>query len=194
MLNHSGRILIIICVILLMAIGCKQSLTPRPVGYFRIDLPEKGYIRLDSIMPYSILYPKYAYIETDVSPVAEPYWINISFPEFNAKIHLTYLKVKDNIYEIIEDNINLAYKHAVRADAINEHIFVDDTHNVFGNVFEIGGNVATSVQFFATDSVNHFIRGSLYFNTASNRDSLSPVIDFITEDIYHLMENIRWKN
>ena len=188
------KILIMFCITLLIAASCRHGATPRPKGYFRIEFPEKKYARLDSVMPYSILYPKYACIETDISPTAEPYWINISFPEFNAKIHVTYKNIDNNIYEILEDNIQLAYNHAVKADDIIEKIFIDDEHNVFGNIFEIKGNVASPVQFFATDSAKHFIRGALYFNTTTNRDSLAPVIDFITKDVYHLMENVRWKN
>ena len=188
------KLLIMFGITLLIASSCRQGTTPRPKGYFRIGFPEKEYVRLDSVMPYSILYPKYAHIETDISPADEPYWINLSFPDFNAKIHVTYIRVDNNIYEILEDNIQFAYNHAVKADDIIENIFVDDEYNVFGNIFEIKGNVASPVQFFATDSAKHFIRGSLYFNTVPNKDSLAPVIDFITEDVYHLMENIRWKN
>ena len=188
------KALIMFCITLLIASSCRQGATPRPKGYFRIGLPEKEYVRLDSVMPYSILYPKYAHIETDISLATEPYWINLSFPEFNAKIHVTYKKVDNNIYEILEDNIRLAYNHAVKADDIIDYICIDDAHNVYGNIFEIKGNVASPVQFFATDSTKHFIRGALYFNTVPNKDSLAPVIDFITEDVYHLMENIRWKN
>ncbi|MCL2074044.1 MAG: gliding motility lipoprotein GldD [Marinilabiliaceae bacterium] len=185
---------IILSFILIFAVCCKYKGTPRPRGYFRIELPEKEYFRLDSVMPYSILYPVYSFIETDISQNAEPFWINIEFPEFKATIHLTYKNLENNdIYELLEDNIKLTFNHTVKADAIVERIFIDDENNVFGTVFEIKGNAASPIQFFATDSVRHFLRGSLYFNTSPNRDSLAPVIDFINDDIVMMMENIRWK-
>ena len=187
--------LFIVFTLLFIIVGCKYKGTPRPVGYFRIEFPEKEYILLDSAMPYSIIYPKYSIIETDISLKAEPYWLNVEFPQFNATIHLTYKNLEFNdIYEILEDNIKLTFSHTVKADAIDERIFIDDENNVFGTVFELKGNAASPIQFFATDSVKHFLRGSLYFNTTTNRDSLAPVIDFITYDIFMMMENIRWKN
>jgi gliding motility-associated lipoprotein GldD len=157
-------------------------------------MPEKGYIQLDSAMPYSFIYPKYARVETDVSPTAEPNWINITFPQFNAKIHITYIEVNNNIYEIIEDNIRFAYAHTIKADGIKEYPFINDNQNVYGTVFEIKGNAASSFQFFVTDSVRHFLRGALYFNTAPNKDSLAPVVHFISDDIFRMVESIRWKN
>ena len=188
-------VIILIFSALFFSTSCEHGGTPRPRGYFRIEFPEKEYIWLDSIMPYSFLYPKYAHIVTDLSLKAEPYWINLEFPRFNATIHITYKNlINEDIYQILEDVIRLTFSHTLKADDIPEHVYVDDEHNVYGIVFEVKGNAASPLQFFATDSVRHFISGSLYFYTLPNRDSLSPVINFITEDVFLLMENIRWKN
>ena len=188
------RIIFIFCAIIFISTSCSNRGTPKPRGYFRIEFPEKEYVRLDSVMPYSILYPKYSRIETDLSSKSEPHWINVEFPRFNATIHITYKNLEsEDIYEILEDIVRLSFSHTVKADAIEEHIYIDDEYDVFGIVFEVKGNAASPLQFFATDSVKHLIRGSLYFNTVPNRDSLSPVIDFLTEDVFLLMENIRWK-
>ncbi|MDR2937387.1 MAG: gliding motility lipoprotein GldD, partial [Prevotellaceae bacterium] len=62
-----------------------------------------------------------------------------------------------------------------------------------GYIYEIGGNAASNAQFYVTDSTRHFLRGSLYFNTHPNVDSLQPVIEYITEDIYHLIETTKWQ-
>jgi len=188
------KVIIVFCLTLLISASCNRG-TPRPRGYFRIEFPEKEYIRLDSTMPYSILYPKYAHIEPDLSSKAEPHWINIEFPEFKATIHITYKNlIKEDLYTILEDIIRLSFSHTYKADAIEEYVYIDDENNVYGTVFEVRGNAASPLQFFATDSVKHLIRGSLYFNVTPNRDSLSPVIDFLTDDVLLLMENIRWKN
>ena len=194
MKNNIYKGVILFCVLLFFFVSCKYRGTPRPRGYFRIEFPEKEYLILDDDMPYSIIYPKYSIVETDITLNAEPYWINIEFPEFKATIHLTYKNLmQDDVYEILEDNFKLTFSHTVKADAIDERIFIDDDNNVFGTVFEIRGNPASPIQFFATDSVKHFIRGSLYFNVSPNRDSLSPVIDFLSYDIFMMMESIRWK-
>ena len=60
-------------------------------------------------------------------------------------------------------------------------------------VYDLKGDVASAVQFFITDSTDSFPQRILYFNVRPNRDSLNPVIDFLREDIMHLIETTRWK-
>ena len=92
-----------------------------------------------------------------------------------------------------EDSRDLVYKHTIKANAIDETVI--HTHNkVYGVMYDIGGNAASNFQFYATDSVRHFIRGSLYFNAAPEADSLKPVVDFIKKDVKHLIQTLQWKN
>lgn len=188
-----GKILLFAAVIIAGA-ACQNHATPRPRGYFHIQLPEKNYTLLDSVLPYSFEYPAFARIENDLSPQAEPYWINVFYPKFKARVHLSYKQVDENLYELLEDNIRLAFNHSLKADAIDEHLFVDEERHLYAMMFEIKGNAASPLQFLATDSIRHFLRGSLYFHTRPNRDSLAPVIDYITEDVAHLIETLKWKN
>ncbi|MCG8698868.1 MAG: gliding motility protein GldD, partial [Bacteroidales bacterium] len=60
-------------------------------------------------------------------------------------------------------------------------------------IYDIGGNTASSVNFFATDSVAHFVSGALYFNTQPNIDSLQPAVEFFRKDIIHLINTLHWK-
>jgi len=191
--KKTGAVLAIL--FLILATGCQKKKTPRPRGYFRIELPkERSYQLLDSVLPYSFEYPKYAVIEPSSASSSEPYWLNVFFPKYKARIHISYKKVEDNLYNLYEDNIKLAYNHTVKADAINEQVMIDEGHQLYGMLFEIKGNAASPLQFFATDSTRHFLRGSLYFYTHPNKDSLAPVVNFLSEDVKHLMESIRWKN
>ena len=48
------------------------------------------------------------------------------------------------------------------------------------------------MQFFLTDSVDHFIRGSLYFDVEIN-DSIMPINNFLKEDIRFMIETFEWK-
>jgi len=65
---------------------------------------------------------------------------------------------------------------------------------VYGILYDLKGNTASSVQFYVTDSVKHFLRGSLYFEAVPDADSLAPVINFFRGDIVHLIETLKWKN
>ena len=56
------------------------------------------------------------------------------------------------------------------------------------------GEVPSQFQFFSTDSVHHFIRGALYFNTATKNDSLAPSIEFVKMDIIHMLNTLEWRD
>jgi gliding motility-associated lipoprotein GldD len=124
---------------------------------------------------------------------SEPCWINIEFPQFDGKVHISYKVVDNNLYEYIEDSRNLTYKHTIKADAIRETVYSNELLNVHGILYDIKGNAASSLQFYLTDSLNHFLRGSLYFNVEPDKDSLAPVIAYFKEDIVHLFESFEWK-
>lgn len=183
---------IIIIVIFISAFSCKQEYTPKPRGYFRIDLPEKAYKKTPERLPYSFEYPKYADIEKHHSP-NNPYWINIVYPKQKAKIYLSYKKVDNNLKQYLDDSRTFVYKHTIKADAISETPYINKEKKVYGLLYEIKGDAASNVQFFVTDSTTNFLRGSLYFNVTPNKDSLAPVIDFIHKDIIHMVETFEWK-
>jgi gliding motility-associated lipoprotein GldD len=83
--------------------------------------------------------------------------------------------------------------HISKADAISEKYFIDEENKVYGILYDLKGNTATAVQFYMTDSTKHFLRGSLYFSSEPDADSLEPVIGYFREDIIHLIETLRWK-
>ncbi len=159
----------------------------------RIDFPEKVYRIYDSLCPYSFEFPVYGKIVADTERIAEPCWINIEFKKFGGKLHISYKPVNHNVNKFIEDSRILAYKHTIKADAIRETVYTNDSARVYGLLYEIKGDAASSVQFYLTDSNRHFLRGSLYFYVQPDADSLAPVIDFFLEDIRHLMETFEWK-
>lgn len=189
-----SRILYIVAILTLFTVGaCKQKYTPKPYGYFRIDFPEKKYQLSDLNYPFQFEYPTYAKLVPDTLYDAEPYWLNISIPEFKSKIHLSYKPVNNNLAKLTEDSRELAYKHSIKASAINEKRYLNPDKKVYGIIYEIKGNAASSLQFHLTDSTKNFIRGSFYISEIPNYDSLRPVIGFIDEDIYHLIETFRWE-
>ncbi len=175
-------------------LSCSNNYAPKPRGYFRISFPEKNYSATDTTLPYVFEIPQYARLKPDNTGANEPYWTNLDFPQYGARIHISYKPVENNLYQLLEDNRELAFKHTVKADAIKEQLFGNPENNVYGILYEIQGNTASPAQFFVTDSTDHFLRGSLYFNTVPNKDSIAPVLDFIKQDIIHLMETLNWKS
>jgi gliding motility-associated lipoprotein GldD len=185
---------IYILIFILFLAGCSDNYSPKPRGYFRIDLPEKQYARFDSTYPYSFEYPVYAKVIADNRATSEPYWINIDFPRFQGRIYISYKPVKGNLTEYLEDARTFVVKHIPKAEAIDDTLIYRPEDRVFGLVYYIQGSQAASpCQFFVTDSSAHFLRGALYFNVEPNNDSLAPVLAFIEEDIRHLVKTFRWK-
>jgi len=174
--------------------GCDQDYAPKPRGYYRIDFPEKRYIVFDTTYPYRFEYPVYARVIPDTRATSEPFWINVDFPQYNGRIHISFTPVHENLNEYLEDSRTFVLKHIPKADAIDDSLIYRPDDRVFGLVYYIeGAQAASSCQFFMTDSASRFLRGALYFNVAPNNDSLAPVIDFIREDIRHMIRTFQWK-
>jgi len=176
-----------------LMIGCNSSPIPKSRGFFRLDFPKKQYQLFDTTFPYKFQYPIYGKVLNDNQAGAEKYWINIDFSKYKARIHISYKSVNGNIDKLIEDVRTLAYKHTIKADAINEKVFINKERSVYGILYDIKGNAASSYQFYVTDSVKHFLRGALYFNVHPNKDSLSPAVDFFGKDMTYLIETLEWK-
>lgn len=186
--------ILLIGILFILNTGCTSDYIPKPRGYFRIELPDKNYRDMDSIFPYTFEYPVYARITNDFNSPDQPYWINVDFPAFKARVHLSYKAVNNNLEVYAEDSHSLVMKHIPKASAIEEIRIDDEINDIHGIVYDIKGTGAASpYQFYITDSTQHFLRGALYFNTLPNNDSLAPVIEFIKEDIMHILETTRWK-
>jgi gliding motility-associated lipoprotein GldD len=170
-----------------------EVFSPKPRGYFRINFPEKRYRIYDSICPYRFEIPVYARMNQDKHNGANPCWLNLEFPKYKATVYLSYNSVNNDIGKFLEDAHDIANRHQVKATGLDEITVLRDSAKVYGLVFDIAGNTASSVQFYLTDSTKHFLRGSLYFYSAPNIDSLRIVVDFIKKDILHLINTTSWK-
>ncbi|MCX6271091.1 MAG: gliding motility lipoprotein GldD [Bacteroidetes bacterium] len=174
--------------------SCTESYTPKPSGFFRIDLPKKQYRVFDSTYPYRFSYPSYARIVPKTDSGSEPYWMNVEFPKFKGTLHLSYKTVKNNLPLFLEESRDLVMKHIPKANGIDETVISKPENKVYGMMYDIrGNNAASAFQFYLTDSTSHFIRGALYFWVTPNNDSLKPVIDFLKEDMKVMIESLKWK-
>jgi gliding motility-associated lipoprotein GldD len=192
--------LLTLLVLLCASYSCRNIAVPKPKGHFRIDLPKKEYLPFNfqteksSNMPFSFDYPAYGKLSFQREKSTDPGWFNIEFPAYKAIIYLTYRDVKNDFEGLMEQTYTMNVKnHMTKADAINEQVFNYPGNKVYGILYDLKGNTASAVQFYATDSVNHYLRGSLYFSAEPNADSLAPVIEFFREDIIHMIETLKWE-
>ncbi len=187
---------ILLCGILFSGlVSCEEEdfYSPKPRGYPRINFPEKKYRQFDTTCPYRFEIPTYARIEPDRHMGAEPCWLNLVFPQFRATVHLSYKEVNNNLPTYLDDSHDFANRHQIKATGLDEIPIFRDSSHVYGLLFDIAGNTASSVQFYLTDSTRHFLRGALYFNAKPNTDSLKIVVDFLKQDILHLINTTAWK-
>jgi gliding motility-associated lipoprotein GldD len=169
--------------------SCEEIYTPKPRAYYRINFPQKTYHNYKEKGEFIMPIGNYTTVD---SSKADSGWYNINYPKLNATIYLTY-KPNVNIEEAIEESRALVYKHSVKADDIIEQQFFNKPENVYGSIYEIKGNAATSINFHIIDSLSRYLRGSLYFDCKPNKDSLAPSIKFIEEDIKYMMANFKWE-
>lgn len=181
--------LLVICGLLLFS-ACSDDYSPKPIGYFRISLEDKGYELFKSDCSFQFMRPKSAKINEGTQNC----WYNLKYPNHNATLHLTYKQLNSNLPQLIDESYKLAYDHSIKSDGISEKVYMNENTRVYGVMYDIHGNSASNLQFFATDSVNHFLRGSLYFNCIPNADSLQPVKDYIKRDLQTMMESLIWLN
>lgn len=168
---------------------------PKPVGFFRIELPESSYRQKDpEFCPFRFPLSNHGRVEYKSSPDGPICWFNLSYPRFDAKLYFTYKEVDGNLRELIEESRTLTYEHQVKANRIQEKAVSDTSRSVYGLVYDLGGAVASPLQLYLTDSTNHFLRGSLYFNARPNPDSINPVLTYLQKDIDKFVEELEWTN
>lgn len=192
-------VFLIFNLVLLLCVSCTEVTTPKPYGYFRITLPDTAYMPFspsrgegrEEAWPYTFALSQNAIVQprTDQN---EPYWINIYYPVLNATVHCSYKPVRNNLRELTEDALEFVYRNASFANAIPEREYTHPERKVYGVLFDLEGNTASSCQFFLTDSVNHFFRASVYCNCPPNADSLAPVYQYLRTDIIKMVETFEW--
>ena len=190
-------LLLVICSLCLPS--CHGDYTPKQKAYPRVIFPEKKYELYDpQECPFKFEKPVYAQVLRDTTYFGERLrsdqcWLNVYFPSLNGVVNLTYKDISDSmkLERLVEDAHKMAFKHTKKANYIDE-IKIDNDHGVGGILYDLGGDAASNVQFFLTDSNQHFIRGALYFYSPPNADSMAPVLDFVKADMRQMLKTFEW--
>lgn len=182
------KIFSMIIMVTLLA-SCKDDVLPKPKGYLSLTYTPAVYKELTVERPYSFMVSDKAIIKAEKNN-----WLKIVYPKLKASVDITYRPIEGNLKELLVESERLVYKHAVKAEQIMPKDYLNKENHVYGSLHEITGNAASHVQFHVTDSTKNFMKGSLYFYTKPNYDSVLPAVDYIKKDIVKLMETLQWKN
>lgn len=204
------RLLLMVAATACLLCACHHNdYTPKPYAYLRIDMPEHDYFLLDTMrfdapnihtldyktFPFTFEANRHMeWMEKD-APMGER-WLDLMYPQWDGVIFLTYKQLHgpDDMRGQIDTSTRLLEQHYQFTSGIEEQRYEDNEHQVYGTVYYLkGAKVASTCQFWLTDSVHHFLRGALYLNTTPNNDSLAPVIEYMQTDIEHLVETLRWR-
>lgn len=199
------RYLLILLILWSCQVNTEQTNSlPRPKGFNRIVMPPAVFHPVEKGHPYQFEISKYAQVIPDTAEIgnkkkiwkAEPHWIYIYYPRWDAFIQITYKALggdRKKMNALINDSYALAYKHQGKASGIQDYVMTTTDGRKAG-LIELNGEVATSLQFFTTDSSKHFLRGAIYVKTATQNDSLAPIIQFLKQDAIHLVQTLRWQD
>ena len=184
----------ILSVLFIVLSSCQQSSIPKPYGYIRLTMPDTCYA---DAVPKGYPYRFDVSCHAEVRPVSDEqggqYWIDLHYPALNATVHCSYQPVRGNLRELTDDAIRFVYRHSSHASSIPEQGFVHPEARVYGVLFDLEGNTASSMQFFVTDSVRHFFRAAAYCDCVPNADSLAPVYDYLHKDVVRMVESFEWR-
>lgn len=208
------KYLSVITVAIILFTSCQDSRTYayRPTSYPRIEIEAPIYKRSKfDKYPLSFQLPQYIDIDSTLQDNGSLKFINIRFYKFNATLYLTYTScAKDSIDVMVAKSEHIVSKMQVTADDIIESTIDSRTAVAYGKsyglngreidinnrgaIYTITGDVASTQQFFITDGESNFLRGSLYFDNIINQDSLTYVIDRVTDDVDRIILTTQWKN
>ena len=182
------KIFLVQLILFVLIISCVgKPIKPKPKSMLDLKYPSPTYILKKSKCPYSLKINRYSnFISSDKCGD------RIIYSNLKGTIYLTYKKVNNNFDSLLSDAYNMPLKHVRKAVAIPEKVYVNRRNKTYGSIFQIVGNAASQVQFFLTDSLNHFIYGTLYFYKRPNYDSIMPAVNYIGNDISKLMESLIW--
>lgn len=178
--------------------SCKEDSTPKPRAFLRLDYPEAQYKNIDLNVPFYFeannLASNIKYKKLNASN--ESYGINLEYPTLKGTIYLTYKAINADsltLREYLKDAQKFTLEHTIKADEIPVFPYENAVRKVYGIFSEVKGNVASPAQFYVTDSVKHFLVGSLYFKAKPNFDSILPAANYLQKDMVQIMESLRWK-
>ena len=191
------RQLIIILLTFVTLTSCGSDPIPKPKGYLRLEYPQADYKTYNQDLPFAfdrnmlsdtIIYKP---LQDDV----KSFGLNIEYKKLKGTIYLTYKAIdgQERLIKYLKNAQNFTQEHPKKADAIEEVVWENPVNKVYGMFYEVGGNAASQSQFYITDSINHFLTGSLYFYAKPNYDSILPAANYLQKDIKRIMESVEWK-
>lgn len=177
----------------LITLSCQDEASlPKPKAFLALEYPKPEYVKTALDCPFE--FKRNMYSKVRENSQKRPCWLDIHYPKMKGSIYMSYYPVDNNLETLIIDAQRLPLKHEIKADAILSQTFINQEHHTFGLFYEVKGNAASQALFYVTDSLNHFMTGSIYFKAKPNYDSILPAAEYLKNDMRKIIESLRWKD
>lgn len=174
-----------------VCMSCADDPQPKPKAFLSMEYPVAEYETIQKDCPFVFEKNKWASLKKPAG--SKNCWLNLNYELLNGTIFITYQPVHNNLDSLLRDAQKLPLQHTIKADAIEGDIYTNTYNNTYGMFYEVSGNAASQAQFYLTDSIRHFLTGSIYFNAKPNFDSILPAAQYLKQDMRHLMETLEWR-
>lgn len=176
-----------------LVVACESTeIQPKPDAQLALNYEKAAYKLLDlADCPFQFEINANARLKKPRTP--KPCWANIYYPQQKATIFITYSSIEGNLDDYLRDAQKLPLQHSIKAEKIEANVYTNLEKNTFGTFYEVEGDAASQAQFYLTDSIQHFLTGSIYFEAAPNYDSILPAAQYLKTDIRRIMETLSWK-
>lgn len=180
------KIVGIVLLILLFGSCEEENYFPKPKAMLRLEYPTPVEAEFKND------YFSFNYNEKSKPIVKDQNALVLDYPNMKGAIFITHKTIDNNLEKLISDAQKLSLEHLKKADNIEPRTFINQDDKVYGTYFRIIGDAASQSQFYVTDSLQHFLTGSVYFYTKPNYDSILPAANYLQSDMRAIMETLRW--
>ena len=174
--------------------SCESVDLPKPNAFLRLDFPSPDYKRIkfgSNNVSLEINTSGTSITETKNSLISKI----VAYPLISAEMSLEYYNLNidnklNNTLESLSDFTAIHLKKSLKPPKIQE--FVNENEKLYASIINIKGDVTSPYQFYATDSTSHLIIGILNLKSKTKHDSVLPALNYLKNDVYHLIESIKW--
>ena len=159
---------------------------PKPEAMVKIEPPDS----ITSLFKDEKISFKYS--NSSIVNVQDNFY-SIDYPEYSSSISFKIITLIDFDLELynFENSISV---HEKQGAYINANIIKDSSENIYGVLCYLEGDkIATSSQFYMTDSTKFFVRGGLDFGCAiSSEIEVQNII--MKKEILQFIQSFKWAN
>ena len=171
--------------------SCDDGNLPKQRAFLRIEFPEPKYITQKEIKSPIDFYYNLSAADINVINTKQ---FSINYPKMNLVVDMSLNKIykAEDLENNFRDFSLTLETHAKKSNGMFIREYEDLNSEVYAKIFELRGDVATPIQFYLTDSISNFIKGSLNLKFKSKYDSIFPTIQYVKNDILVLVESLKW--